>query len=102
MSFTDGMDQFKFKVKPSSRGTIIAITIAVVVALAALLVLHSVTLDARQRAEQWRAQAQQLEQENQSLEEKIDNLGTLEGIKDIAQEELGLVDPDTVIITPDN
>jgi len=101
MSFTDEMRQFKFAIKPSSRGTIIAIAIALVIVLAALLVLHSVTLDAQNRAEQWRAQAQQLEQENQALEDKIDNLGTLEGIKDIAQEELGMVDPDTVIITPD-
>ena len=100
MSFTDEMRQFKFKVKPSSPATVIAVSIAVVIALTALLVLHSVTLDAQARKEQWRAQAQQLEQENQELEEKIDNLGTLEGIKDIAQDELGLVDPDTVIITP--
>lgn len=102
MSFRDEMSQFKFEVKPGSHVTIVAVSIAVVIALAALLVLHSVTLDAQARAEQWRAQAQQLEQENQALEDKIDNLGTLEGIKDIAKEELGLVDPDTVIITPDN
>ena len=102
MSFREQMSQFTFKVKPSSRGTVIAVTIAVVIAIAALLVLHSVTLDAQAQAERWRAQAQQLEQEQQDLEDKIDNLGTLEGIKDIAQDELGLVDPDTVIITPGN
>ena len=102
MSFRDEMRQFKFKIKPGSLRTTIAVTVAVAIALAALLVLHSVTTDARTRAEQYRAQAQQLEQENQALEDKIDNLGTLEGIKDIAKEELGLVDPDTVIITPEN
>ena len=102
MRFTEEMQQFKFQVKPGSRATIIAVTIAVTIALAALLVLYSVTMDAQARAEQWRAQAQQLEQENKALEDKIDNLGTLDGIKDIAKEELGLVDPDTIIITPEN
>lgn len=102
MSFREQMSQFTFKAKPSSRWTVIAVTAAVVVAIAALLVLHSFTLNYQAEAEQRRAQAQQLEQERQALEEKIDNLGTLEGIKDIAQDELGLVDPDTVIITPGN
>lgn len=102
MSFMDELRQFKFKVKPSRRSTVVAISLTVVVAVSALLVLHSITLDAQARAEQWRAQAQQLEQENQNLEDKIDNLGTLEGIKDIAQDELGMVDPDTVIVTPEN
>ena len=102
MSFREEMSQFKFKIKPSSRRTVLAISIALAIALTALLVLHSVATDYQAKAEQWRAQAQQLEQENQALEDKIDNLGTLEGIKDIAKEELGLVDPDTVIITPEN
>ena len=102
MSFWEQMRQFKFRIKPSSRSTVIVVAIAVIIGITAFLVLRSVTLDAQARAEQWRAQAQQLEQENQALEDKIDNLGTLEGIKDIAQDELGLVDPDTIIITPDN
>jgi hypothetical protein len=32
----------------------------------------------------------------------IDSLGTVAGIEQIAREELGLVDPDSVIITPSN
>ena len=102
MRFSEQMRQFKFVVKPSSKATIIAIALAVIIALAALLVLRSMTLEAQARMDQARTQAQQLEQENLALEEKIDNLGTLEGIKDIAKEELGLVDPDTVIIKPAN
>ena len=42
-----------------------------------------------------------LEDENAALEEKIGNLGTLESIRDIAREILGLVDPDTIIIETD-
>ena len=74
MRFSEQMRQFKFVVKPSSKATIIAIALAVIIALAALLVLRSMTLDAQARMDQARKQAQQLEQENLALEEKIDNL----------------------------
>lgn len=84
-----------------SRVTRAVILGAVTLSVAVLLVLHAVTLHTQKEAEELRLKAQQLEQENQKLEEKIDNLGTLEGIKDVAQGELGLVDPDTVIITPE-
>ena len=36
------------------------------------------------------------------LEKLFGNLGTLEGIKDIAENLLGLTDPDTIIIQPEN
>jgi cell division protein FtsB len=41
-----------------------------------------------------------LEQAQQDLQNRIDDLGTDEAVRQIAQEELGLVDPDTVIIIP--
>lgn len=96
------LSRFRLVSKRSSPITKMVIIGAVVLSLVALLVLHSLTLQAQQEAEQWRNTAQQLEQENQTLEQKIANLGSLEGIKDIAQELLGLVFPNTVIITPDN
>ena len=40
------------------------------------------------------SQAAQLEQEN------IDNLGSVQSVEQIAQDELGLIDPDTVLIQP--
>ena len=39
-----------------------------------------------------------LEQQNRELREDIGCLGTTDSIRDIAKEELGLVDPDTIII----
>lgn len=41
-----------------------------------------------------------LEQDNRDLQEKIDNLGSIQSDQDIAREELGLVDPNTVFIQP--
>lgn len=49
------------------------------------------------QAEVLRQEAAVLEQENQALRDKISILGTVESVKQIARDILGLVDPDTVI-----
>jgi cell division protein FtsL len=101
MNIRNILSRVRFVYKPTAlvpRLIILAVTAAV--SLSAFLLLHSLTLKFRGEAEQWRAQAQQLEEANRLLEEKIEKLGTLEGIKDIAEEELGLVDPDTIIVIP--
>lgn len=102
MGIREMAKQFRVVHKPSSPTTKLIIGVTVAVSVVTVLVLGSFTLKYRQDAEHYREKAQQLEQANQQLENKINNLGTLEGIKDIAQDVLGLVDPDTVIITPEN
>ena len=47
-------------------------------------------------------QAAELEHENAELADKIGNIGSSSVIEEIAREELGLVDPDTVIINPNS
>ena len=85
----------------SSKMTKIAVCLAIVFSTVTLLVLRSATLDAKAQTDVLKDQAQQLEQENNALEDKIDNLGSAESVEDIAKNELGLVDPDTVIIEPE-
>lgn len=76
------------------------------VVIAAAVVLSSVAL-LSMRLAQWNAEenlaglqhrAAVLEQENAELRQNIDELGTTDSVRRIAQEELGLVDPDTIII----
>lgn len=75
------------------------------VVIAAMIVLSSVTLLALRLAQweteenlaQLRKQAAALEQRNNELRQDIDELGTADSYHKIAQEELGLVDPDTII-----
>ncbi len=86
----------------SSKLTKIAICFAIALSMVALLALHAVTLNEKARADALKQQAQQLEQENNKLETNIDGLGSLEGVSQIAKDELGMVDPDTVIIEPEN
>ena len=84
----------------SSTLTKAALMAAIVLSTAALLTLHLSIRAAQAQTESNRQQAAQLEQENDRLEENIDNLGSADSIDQIAGDELGLVDKDTVIIVP--
>lgn len=74
--------------------------------LAAVLVLTAVALGAlwfvehRMTAKtgEYRAQAGQVAYENQVLRQSIEELGSAKGVERVAQEELGLVPKDTILI----
>lgn len=102
MTAREFRETVRFVRRPSSKLTKLAICLAITFSMVTLLVLHAVTLNIREQAQALKDQAQQLEQENSQLEDKIDSLGSLEGVEDIAKDELGLVDPDTIIIEPEN
>ena len=67
---------------------------AVVLSIAAIVALSAMTRQYQMQTEEYRGQAAQLEQENRKLEMYISQLGTVQGVKRIAREELDLVDPD--------
>lgn len=102
MTFRQMLSRIKLVNKPSSRMTKVAVCVAVALSVVALLVLRSAALDAQAKADTWREKAQQLEQENERLQDQIDKLGSLESIEQIAKDVLGLVDPDTIVIQPEN
>ncbi len=77
-----------------------AVLAVIVLSTAALLALSLSISQTRQDAEDLRSQAARLEQENQALTEAIAQIGTVQSIKRIAMEELGLVDPDSQIFDP--
>ncbi len=76
------------------------------VVVAAAIVLSSVTLvtlrlahwKAEEQLAELRQQVAAMEQRNEDLRHDIDELGTTDSVREIAREELGLVDPDTIII----
>ena len=92
----------KLVLRKSKPITKVAVAAALVLCTAALVVLQSATRDNRAQYEAMRIQAAFLESQNEDLAFSIANVGTVEGIERIAREELGLVFPDTVILTPDN
>ena len=76
---------------------LVAVLLSVMTLATLLLAIHST----RSQVENLRGEAIQLEHENSRLELYIQELGTIKGIIRIAQEELGLVEPGTVIIQPE-
>lgn len=91
----------KVVLSPSSRTLKIAVILLIVFSMIALGAMAWVRTSIQARTEDMRSEAAALEDENAAIEEKIDRLGTLESIKEIAREILGLVDPDTIIIETD-
>ena len=84
--------------KPLTKVEVIA---AIVLSMAALLTLRWTLNDIRAEIQDMRSEVSRLEAENAELEKKIEQLGSVQSVMDIAQEELGLVDPDTVMIETD-
>ena len=77
------------------------VVLATIVLCTVALVTLSITIrNTRRETDALRAQAAQLEEENQLLQQHIAELGTIQSIKRIATEELGLVDPDAEFFYP--
>ena len=74
---------------------------AILLCTTALLILGGAIRQTRLETEQKRAEAAILEQENKKLAKYIAELGTIQSITRLAGEELGLVDPDTIFIEPE-
>ena len=85
--------------RSSNRLRLLVISI-IVFGCVGLFVLRSTINSTEAANAQLVTQAAQLEQENADLDEKIDAVGSVEGVEQIARDELGLVDPDTVLIQP--
>ena len=93
--------QVKVEVSPASnilKILLIVLIIFSIVALAALRWVHSGILS---EIDELKQEASGLEHANSELEQKTEELGSVQSIQDIAKEELGLMDPNTVIIDID-
>ena len=93
----------KFKIKLRSAPTKLkaALIVLIVLSMASLLALRWVHNGILAETQLKRQQAAAMEGANADLQEKIDNLGSVQSIRQIAQDELGLADPDTVLIHPE-
>ena len=93
----------KFKVKLRSAPVKLKAVLIVLIVLstAALVALRWVHNGIQTETQRKTEQAAAMEGENADLQEKIDNIGSVQSIRQIAQDELGLADPDTVLIHPE-
>ena len=86
--------------RPSSRRMTYLLIGVLLFGILGLILLQSAIAHTEAANAELKAQAAQLEQENRTFDQNIQTLGTVQGVIQIAQDELGLVAPDTVLIQP--
>ena len=94
----DFLNRFQLQYRPTSSLHKVVVSAAIVLASVTLVTLRLGQWDAQERLAALQQRAAVLEQENSELVEDIVALGTSDSVRKIAREELGLVDPDTIII----
>lgn len=77
----------------------IVVMVLIVFSMTALLALRWVHTGIQAEIGDMRDKAASLEQQNADLLEKTGELGSVKSVEEIAQSELGLVNPDTVVIS---
>ena len=94
--------KFKVVLRPCAPKLKIALIALILCSMAALISLTWIRSSILAEADRLQDQAAQLEYENQELSRKVEELGSLDSVQEIAREELGLADPDTVVVTPNS
>lgn len=92
--------RIRVKFVRSNRSTKKSVLIMVTASMAALLVLNIAITAIANKLEENKRLAAQLEYENSQLEEKNENAGTVEGALDYAEDALGMVPTDAVVMQP--
>ncbi|MBQ3193622.1 MAG: septum formation initiator family protein [Oscillospiraceae bacterium] len=90
----------KVEIRPAPNLLKIVLIALILFSMAALLGLGWVHNGLQEQIGKLRREAAAVEQANEDLQEKIEDVGSVQSVKDIARDELGLVDPNTVIIDP--
>ena len=91
----------KVEVRPASNILKIILTILILFSIVALIALRWVHNGILSQIDELKEEASELEHANEELDQKTQELGSVQSIEDIAKEELGLVDPDTILIDPE-
>ena len=91
----------KVEVRPASNILKIILILLILFSIVALVALRWVHNGILTQIDELKDEASGLEHSNQVLDQKTEELGSVQSIQDIAKEELGLIDPDTIIIEID-
>lgn len=93
--------RLRVKFVRSSRKTKRNVLLMTAISMVALIVLNVAITGIIEKTQRNKELAAQLEYENSELEDKNNNAGTLEGALDYAEDELGMVPTDAVVIQPE-
>lgn len=95
------LNKTKIVLRPSPLALKIILTVLILFSMAALIALRWVHQDIQSQVDALKAQASQVEYRNAALEQRTQNIGSVDTIREIAQEELDLVDPNILVIQPE-
>lgn len=88
----------KVEIRPASNILKIILVLLILSSIVALVALRWVHNGILTEIADLKQEASDLEFANQELDRKTEEIGSVQSIQDIAEDELGLVDPDTVVI----
>ena len=91
----------KVEVRPASNILKIILILLILFSVVTLVALRWVHNGILNQISELKEEASGLEYANEVLEQKTEDLGSVQSIQDIAEEELGLVDPDIILIDPE-
>ena len=92
------LSRIRLTYRRTSNLTKIVVTAAILLCMATLISLRLSTNALIDRTEDLRQKAGVLEEENRDLQENISDLGSNKSVVEIAEEELGMVQPGAVAI----
>ena len=90
----------KVVVRQSPTALKIILIVLILFSIVSLAMLRWVHNGILAETENLRKEASELEHANTELVEKTEELGSVQSVQEIAQEELGLIDPNVVILDP--
>lgn len=94
--------KYKIVFRRGKTMTKVALLVVIVLSTMTLIAIGGAVHRGQARVDALQAQARDQEQEKAALEKDIAALGSEDGIRDVAEKELGLVDPDTIIFVNDD
>ena len=94
-------EKFKIRLRTAPVKLKAVLAVLIVLSIGALMALRWVHNGILAQTQLKREQAAAMEGANADLREKIAGIGSVQSIRQIAQDELGLADPDTVLIHPE-
>lgn len=97
----DFLRRYQLVYQPTSPLVNVIVTATILLCTVTLIALRMTQWDNQQTLALLHSQAAALEQENAELSDRISRLGSVASFRQIAAEELGLVDPETIVIESD-
>lgn len=94
------LKNMKLVLRPSPPVLKIMLIVVIVVSMAALGTIRLVHNAIQTEIQELKDEAAEFEYRNSELDRRLEDPGSVQNVIAIAEEELGMVDPDTILIDP--